>query len=192
MKRVIGFGMLALALVLGGMIAGGYLARQHQIEQGAVVQNVKPGVVVVAVNGREISRARVKQDLKVYSVPQIREIERLYQVANAKWETPEAKASLNELITKYPKANRTGCAVLYLGQMASGAEKETYLKQAIKDFGDCFYRDGVQVGPYARFVLAEYYMKVGKTAEAKALVGEIAKNYPGAVGHKGELLRSVM
>jgi hypothetical protein len=36
------------------------------------------------------------------------------------------RESLKTLVDNYPKANRTGCALLYLGQMTSGNEKEGY------------------------------------------------------------------
>ncbi|MFZ2656521.1 MAG: tetratricopeptide repeat protein, partial [Victivallales bacterium] len=80
----------------------------------------------------------------------------------------------------------------YLGQMTSGEEKEKYLKQAIKDFSDCYYGSGVQVGAYARLYLADYYQKNGKKDEASALYEEIRKDYPDAVNHKGRLLKDII
>ncbi len=137
-------------------------------------------------------RQRFELDRTLYSQEQLTDIERLYQVANKQWNSPEAKESLKQLIEKYPKANRTGCALQYLGQMSSGAEKEKYLKQAIADFGDCFYGSGVQVGAYARLYLAYYYQQTGKSKEASVLFAEIRKDYPDAVNHKGRLLKDIM
>lgn len=136
--------------------------------------------------------ARTEQDRKTYSQQELQEIESLYQVANRQWNTPQAQESLKKMIEKYGKANRTGCAVLYLGQMATGEQKEKYLKKAIKDFSDCWYGDGVQVGSYARYCLANYYQQAGKTAEAARLYAEIRKDYPDAIDHNGNLLADRM
>lgn len=141
-----------------------------------------------AVDRKEGIRKRTAEDRKTYTPDQLREIEQLYQVANKQWRSQEAKESLKTLIAKYPKANRTGCALLYMGQMSSSEEKENYLKQAIKDFGDCFYGDGVQVGAYARYHLGYYYQSTGKSKEAQQLFNEIRKDYPTAITHKGKLL----
>ena len=137
-------------------------------------------------------RKKYEEDMKTYNQGQLREIETLYQTANKEWRSPVAKAALKDLIAKYAKANRTGCAVLYMGQMSEGDEKEAYLKQAIKDFGDCFYGNGVQVGAYARFHLGYYYQKLGKEKEAKALFDEIRESYPEAIDHKGRKLAALL
>ena len=131
---------------------------------------------------------RFQKDQSTYTEEERREIETLYQVANKQWRTPEAKESLKKLVDKYSKANRTGCAVLYLGQMSSGDEKEKYLKQAISDFGDSYYGDGVQVASFARYLLAHDLLKRGKSDEAKALFEEIRSKYPDAIDHSGNLL----
>lgn len=135
---------------------------------------------------QQLAQQRMRRDSTTYSMAQRREIETLYQVANEKWRTPEAKESLEVLVKKYGKANRTGCAVLYLGQMSKGEEQIAYLKQAIADFSDCYYGNGVQVGAYARLLLGQVYQEAGKTAEAKALFDEIRKSFPHAIDHKGE------
>lgn len=137
-------------------------------------------------------RRKSAEERKIYTQEQLREIETLYQSANKDLNNPEAKSALKSLIEKYPKANRTGCAVQYVAQLSEGQEREDYLKLAIKDFSDCFYGNGVQVGAYARFYLGFYYQKAGKTAEAKALFDEIRKDYPEAVNHKGKRLVSML
>ncbi|MDA3926623.1 MAG: hypothetical protein PF904_18205 [Kiritimatiellae bacterium] len=142
------------------------------------------------------ARERMRKDLDVYSRDELKEIESLYQVANKNWKTDKekgtdrekGKASLKELLSKYDKANRTGCALLYLGQMSKGEEREKYLKQAIEGFSDSYYGNGVQVGAYARYYLAYYYKENGDKKRAKALFDEIRKNYPNAVTHKGSPL----
>jgi uncharacterized small protein (DUF1192 family) len=141
---------------------------------------------------RNKARARFQQDYKTYSRSQRREIEKLYQVANRKWKTPEARKSLEELIAKYGKANRTGCAILYLGQMSKGNEQLHYLKLAISDYSDCFYGNGVQVGAYARFYLACRYYREGKKAEARKLFQEISNKYPDAIDHRGNKLAAAI
>jgi TolA-binding protein len=141
---------------------------------------------------RRLFEARQEQDQRAYSVQEREEIERLYQVANRQWNSPEARDSLKQLTDKYAKANRTGCALLYLGQMATGEEKEGYLKRAIAGFSDCWYGDGVQVGSYARFHLAVHYRQSGRAAEAAALFDEILSIYPDAIDHKGNLLADLI
>jgi len=127
---------------------------------------------------------------------ELKEIESLYQVANKNWKTDKekgtdrkkGKASLKELLSKYDKANRTGCALLYLGQMSNGEEREKYLKQAIEGFSDSYYGNGVQVGAYARYYLAYYYKETGDKKKAETICDEINKDYPNAVTHSGKPL----
>jgi hypothetical protein len=139
-----------------------------------------------------LARRRMRADSRVYSNDELREIENLYQVANREWNSAEARESLETLITKYGEANRTGCAVLYLGQMSEGKEQEDYLSRAIADFSDCFYGDGVQVGAYARYYLANYYKTIKADEKAEQLLGEIEASYPDAVDHRGRLLSETM
>lgn len=141
---------------------------------------------------RAKAKERMRKDSQIYSKDELREIESLYQVANKQWRTQEGKDSLQELITKYDKANRTGCALLYLGQMSKGKEREDYLKQAIENFSDCFYGDGVQVGAYARYYLAHHYKEAGESSQAAALLAEMEQQYPDAIDHKGRLLRDLI
>ena len=138
---------------------------------------------------RTKARERMRLDSKVYSRDQQREIESLYQVANKKWRSQEGIDSLKQLVDKFDKANRTGCALLYLGQMNKGRKaKEEYLQKAIDDFSDCFYGDGVQVGAYARLHLAYYYKESGQKEKFEKLINEISSSYPDAIDHKGRLL----
>ena len=134
------------------------------------------------------ARKRMRKDSAVYSRDQLREIESLYQVANQKWRTQEGKKSLEQLIEKFDKANRTGCALLYLGQMSRGKEREEYLQKAIEGFSDCYYGNGVQVGAYARYYLAHHYKEDGQAEKAEELLKEIRSEYPDAINHKGRFL----
>ena len=137
---------------------------------------------------RDKFEKQMSRDQAKYSPEQLREAERLYQVANQKWGSAEASDSLQAMIKKYPDINRTGCAVLYVGQQSEGAERVKYLRDCIEKYNDCFYGDGVQVGAYARFLLAEYYKTNGQTKDAQELFNEIKTKYPDAVDHAGRLL----
>ncbi len=137
---------------------------------------------------REKFNARMEADRKRYTDEQLREIESLYQVANKQWNTPEARQSLQELCSKYTDANRTGCAVLYLGQMLEGADGVAFLESAIKDYGDCMYGDGAQVGALARFYLGQRLKQQGREADAARLFDELRTQYPNAVAHNGRPL----
>ena len=89
---------------------------------------------------------------------------------------------------KYDKANRTGCALLYLGQMSDGTKKEDYLNKAIADFSDCWYGDGVQVGAFARFILAQHYRSNKQLEKGEKLLQEMEQMYPDAIDHNGQPL----
>ena len=132
--------------------------------------------------------ARMAQDRKKHTQQELDEAENLYQVANHKFGTPEAKESLQKMIEKYSDLDRTGCAVLYLAQMSQGDERAQHLQECIDQYNDCFYGDGAQVGALARFFLAQDYQSHGDTQKAQALFDEIKTKYPGAIDHSGNLL----
>ena len=137
---------------------------------------------------RAKARARSRQDAQKYTPEQLAEAEQLYQVANKDWRSPEAIVSLKQMIEKYPDVNRTGCAVLYLGQMSQGDTREEYLKRAVENHSDCYYFNGVQVGGYGRYLLAAYYQELGKQDEAKKLLEELVSKYPDALTHRQQRL----
>jgi hypothetical protein len=87
------------------------------------------------------------------------------------------------MIKKYPDINRTGCAMLYVAQKSQGDARTQYLQTCIEKFNDCFYGDGVQVGVYARFLLAGDYLLAGQSEKAAALYRDITTKYPDAVDH---------
>ena len=134
---------------------------------------------------------RTGRDLKLYSQQDLNEAEKLYRPANTS-HSEEASKSLEKVIRKYPKCNRAGCSALYLGQRSTGDKKIQYLKLAIDNYGDCFYGDGVQVGAYARYVLAEHYQEIGRKDDAQKLFDEIKKLYPDAIDHSGKWLLGAM
>jgi hypothetical protein len=137
---------------------------------------------------REKFDKKMAQDHGKYTPEQLREAEDLYQVANQKWGSPEAAESLATMIKKYPDINRTGCAALYVAQRSQGDERAKYLQDCIERFNDCFYGDGVQVGAFARFLLAGDLKAKGEESKAKALYDELKANYADAVDHGGKLL----
>lgn len=138
------------------------------------------------------AQERMRQDLATYSRDDLRALEELYQSANRDLRAPQAKEILLRVVKDYPKSNRAGSAVLYLAQLSSAAERETYLKTAISAHSDTWYGDGVQVGAFARAQLAAFYAAAGKMTEAKALADEIAERFPGAVDHRGRPLLDML
>ena len=136
---------------------------------------------------RNQARIRARQDLKNYKPEELEQIENLYR----SWSTKngdDQKAVALTLQEKYPKANRTGCAMLYLAQNSFGEPQIELLKQVIRDYSDCYYFDGVQVGAYARFILGSLQEESGHHTEAAACFDELTKLYPDAIGHNGKPL----
>jgi len=173
--------------------------------QSKEARDLKDGVIDVPPNGlktvqpqtpaeepeaakRADARVRMRRDKELYTRQQLREIDALYQVVEREWQTEAARKSLQTLVEKYPKANRTGCALLSLGQMRHDEEHIAYLRQAIADHSDCFYGDGVQVGAYARFLLGRVYFEGADLDKAKTLFDQLRSNYTDAVDHEGRSL----
>ncbi len=130
---------------------------------------------------QEKAQKRMLEDSKIYSKDELKSIEELYGAINAE--------NLQKLLAKYRKANRTGCALLYMGQLSKGDEQIKYLQQAIDDFSDCADNVyGVQVGAYARYLLACIYSKNGEKAKAAKLIEEIKTDFPDSVDYYGKSL----
>jgi uncharacterized coiled-coil protein SlyX len=138
------------------------------------------------------ARARMRQDRGKYSPEILGQVEQLYQTANKNWRSPGAVAALEKLVSEFPDLNRTGCAILYLGQMSQGPEKVDYLTQAMTDFGDCYYGNGVNVGAYATFQLACYQWGESNYDDAKKLIDKINIDHPGAIDHQGRALTDAL
>ena len=141
---------------------------------------------------KEAAKQRMLADLKAYSPQQLRIAEKLYQSQGLKWKSPEKTEKLKEVLKRYPKSNRAGCAALYLGQTSKGLEQIKYLKLAVEKYSDCFYGDGVQVGPYAQYCLILIYTKSGKKEEAKRLAQELKERYPNAIDHRQRVLSKLL
>jgi TolA-binding protein len=154
----------------------------------AVAQEGEPSLEALRAKAQE----RMRQDRSLFSDQEFREIETLYQQANRNLRTPEAKDLLKQVVQKYPKSNRAGCAVLYLAQMSAGTEREDYLKSAIAAHGEAWYGDGAQVGALARAQLATYYANAGRLDEAQKLAEEVSSQFPGAVDHSGSRLTDAL
>jgi hypothetical protein len=135
--------------------------------------------------------ARFAQDRNKYTPEQVLDAESLFHVVSQKPGTSEASESFQTLVKKYPDMDRTGCAMLYIAQRSQGEDRAKYLQECIDKYDDCVYGDGVQVGAYARFLLARDYVKKGDEKKAAALSGEIKNQYPEAVDHAGNLLMDI-
>lgn len=138
------------------------------------------------------ARQRMQADIRQYSKEEIALIENLYKEASQKRDPSDAKDALKTMLDKYPKANRTGCVLISLAQRSKGGERMKYLQQAINDFGDCYYGDGVQVASIARYLLAKACAEGGDKRKAKRLVEEIYAGFPDSVTHQGDSLIAVI
>ena len=188
MQNKIIIGLLAVAFMASAGL--NFVLLQKVAQQD---KQLKPVKAQQPAQARQASlRANFDQktalDRQKHSLDQLADAENLYQVANKKWGTLEASNSLQTMIEKYPDINRTGCAVLYVAQMSKGDARGGYLQDCIDKYNDCFYGDGVQVGVYARFLMAQDYRGNGERAKADDLFNEIKSKYPDAVDHSGNLL----
>jgi hypothetical protein len=188
MQNKVAMGILTVLVVasLGWSAMLGYKVKRLEKLMAPVKTQQAAQARQAALRGK--FNQKMAQDQAKYTTEQLRDAEQLYQVANQKWGTLEASNSLQTMIQKYPDIDRTGCAVLYVAQMSKGDNRARYLQDCIDKYNDCFYGDGVQVGVYARYLLAQDYRQHGERAKAKALFDEIKSNYPDAVDHGGNLL----
>jgi ElaB/YqjD/DUF883 family membrane-anchored ribosome-binding protein len=134
---------------------------------------------------RARAQARLRRDREMFSEQEVRDLETLYQAANRNIRAPGGKDLLLQVVSKYPRSNRAGCAVLYLAQISSGSERESFLKRAIAEHVDDWYGNGVQVGALARVYLAAHYAETNRRDEAAALAEEVQKSFPDGVDHTG-------
>ena len=131
---------------------------------------------------------RIAEDREKYPSDQVINAEKLYSLVSQKGGTPEASESFQTMIEKYPEMNRTGCATLYVAQRSQGDQRVKYLLDCIEKYDDCMYGDSVQVGAYARFLLAREYSSKGEDKKAEQLYTEIKTKYSNAIDHGGNLL----
>ncbi|MES2571005.1 MAG: M56 family metallopeptidase [Verrucomicrobiota bacterium] len=155
-------------------------------KETSLVQEKEAQLAALLARHRQAARQRADEDRKRYSIEQLREIETLYQVANSKGKrSEEARASLTQLLNRYYSANRTGCALLYLGQASEGEQRLDYLTRAVEKFSDCYYFNGCQVGGYGRYVLALTLWEKGEKEKARKFFEEIKTTYKDAIDHRG-------
>ncbi len=134
------------------------------------------------------ARKRMARDRGPFSQQELAEMESLTRIADEHFGTEEARRAMKTLVEKYKNANRSGCSLVYLGQMSDDEERITYFQQAITLHSDCFYGDGVQVGAFARFLLGQEYLKSGNAEKAQTLFDEIRKDYADSTDHGGRSL----
>jgi beta-lactamase regulating signal transducer with metallopeptidase domain/TolA-binding protein len=129
-------------------------------------------------------------DVSTHTEAKVVEVENAYQAALSNFCSPECIEAHKKFIEKYPGFNRTGCALSELAGMSefTSPETEQYYKECIQKYDDCYWGDGVQVGPFARFGLANYYKNTEQNDKAEALYTEIKDNYPDSIDHSGQLL----
>ena len=133
-------------------------------------------------------------DVRTHTEAKVVEVENAYQAIERNFGSPECIEAHKKFIKKYPGFNRTGCALSELAGMSefTSPETEQYYKECIQKYDDCYWGDGVQVGPFARFSLAFYYKNSGQNDKAEALYTEIKDNYPDSIDHEGQLLVDVI
>ena len=139
-------------------------------------------------NNKRKAEEMMARDSRLYSGKEMSDLEQTYQIGNRTPRSPKAIEALKKVIEKFEKANRAGCAALYLGRWTKGEEQEKYLKLAIEKYSKSYYLDGTSVGGYARLILGSIYQQAGKTAEAQKLFDEVRKDYADAQDHTGELI----
>jgi outer membrane murein-binding lipoprotein Lpp len=129
-------------------------------------------------------------DVRTHTEAKVVEVENAYQVIIRNFGSPECIEAHKKFIKKYPGFNRTGCALSELAGMSefTSPETEQCYKECIQKYDDCYWGDGVQVGPFARFGLANYYKNTGQNDKAEALYTEIKDDYPDSIDHSGQLL----
>ncbi len=132
------------------------------------------------------ARERMARDKALFSAAEMAEIESLYKRGTMK--TEDGRRAYTELVQRFPRSNRAGCAALYLARTATGTERLTKIEQAITDFNDTWYGDGTNVGAYARTLLAIQLAEAGRSADARRLATEVASNSPDAIDHRGASL----
>jgi hypothetical protein len=141
---------------------------------------------------RRRARARVDAENAVFSAAELAEIEARYASAHMNGlpfvRRPDGEEILRDLVRRYPRANRAGCAVLQLAQVSTGARREQYLRQAIGQYDEAWFEDGVQVGALARAMLAVHLAGLGRFDEAERFASQLVSGFPGAIDHSGATL----
>jgi hypothetical protein len=132
----------------------------------------------------------------LFSALELSDIEARYRSAHldhpAFVRRPEGLKILLDLIEKYPRSNRAGCAVLELARLSSGPTREQYLRDAVATHSDAWFETGVQVGALARAMLAVHLVGLDRLDEAEQIAEELATMFPGAIDDSGATLDDVL
>jgi DNA repair exonuclease SbcCD ATPase subunit len=196
------FGLvLAMALVSAGcVVTGNQEVEQLKVKNAALEERISEMEKILQplqTQAEQQARQRAYRerfdrrrelDLKKYTREQLTEAENMYAAAESKWNSPEYSESVKQMVQKFPDANRAGCLLLEFAQNTTEPDSEKCFKDCIEKYNDCYYGDGVQVGAFARFWLADYYSKTNENEKAAALYKEIKDNYSDAIDHNGQLL----
>ena len=134
------------------------------------------------------ARQRILADNDRYTREELHGIEILYKQAALDWTAPEAKQILQTLQTRFPKANRTGCALLRHALQLSNEEKIDQLQHLIQHYSSCYFPDGVHIGSFARLTLSLAYRKAGNFSAAEKQIDLLRQIHPHAIDHQGRLL----
>src|SRR5215207_6656831 len=71
-------------------------------------------------NNKRKAEEMMARDSRLYSGKEMSDLEQTYQIGNRTPRSPEAIEALKKVIEKFEKANRAGCAALYLGRWTKG------------------------------------------------------------------------
>lgn len=134
------------------------------------------------------ARQRILADNDRFTREQLHTMETLYNQAALDWTTPKAKQILQTLQTRFPKANRTGCALLRHTLQLPNDEKIDQLQHLIQHHSDCYFPDGVHIGSFARLTLSLAYRKAGNLSAAEKQIDLLRQIHPHAIDHQGRLL----
>ena len=134
------------------------------------------------------ARQRILADNDRYTREELHTIETLYNQAALDWTTPKTKKILQTLQTSFPKANRTGCALLRHSLQLANDEKIDQLQHLIQHYSSCYFPDGVHIGSFARLTLSLAYRKAGNFSAAEKQIDLLRQIHPHAIDHQGRLL----
>jgi hypothetical protein len=167
------------------------LGASDQGQGGAAISSQSVGRDNQLLALRARARARIEEETERYSAADVANIEARYasaQVFSASVSGPERQQVLEDLIRRYPRSNRAGCARLQLAQLSKGPQREQYLRQAIAHDNDAWFENGVQVAALARALLAVHLAGLGQFDEAERLATELLMRFPGSVDQSGTTL----
>ena len=171
-------------VVIGPDYVGEWMKRSKDAQDG----DVKVKVLNHVDRQRVKAKQRIEKDREVYSDAERAKIEKLYQ----QFTNTLDLAIVQTLIDKYPRSNRTGCAVCSAASNRPGNIRVKLLRAAIEQFGDCYYENGMSVGAAARAQFAHRLASTGQKDEARKLWREIVEKYPDAIMGGGTKFISIM